>query len=597
MFKRLKLMLQLKLKNQLYFLVIVTLTMYILYTLLYYSSFSLLTYNRAEETAEQMIGQVAQNVRNMTENIENSAEGLGFNKYVQEILVSQDPVRNIELYDYLTHLVSVAKESNNVIYSVSWTSDNLRRISDPIRDDNGVAGKLNDMYHYTDKDFVNPVFSSVVRGTNDSLYYFGYIFPVYSTSMSNIQKIGAGVFVLDIRELEKLVTINEITENSLFVILDQNNNVVTCNRDLQSGTVYQDIFWDVNSTEVTRDTIYYNDKKSIAQCMTVEENGWKIVSIIPMDELSSDMNYIVKISVILALISSITLLLIGHFIIKSITRPINTVVNFLQTETNSLKKRVEIPKQDEVAIIALNINEMLDRVENMTKKIVENQTLLYESKLAEQNAELLALQSQINPHFLYNTLNCMSNIGLAYDITEIEDISVAMSNIYRYSIKGDKMVCLSEEIQCINEYMRIMDIRFNGKFETEYRIDESLMKLYTLKMILQPIVENAVYHGMEQKKGKGKLIIEGKISEEDQLILSVHNDGKPIPPQQLVRLRKAIVNYESVGLYNSEKKSIGLSNINKRIKLQFGVQYGLSIESDEINGTRTTLILPVVRER
>lgn len=587
----------LKLKHQLYFLVIVTVMLCILYILLYYTSFSMLTYNRAEENAEQMIEQVAQNVRNMTENIESSAEGLGFNKYVQEILVSQDPVRNIELYDYVTHLVSVAKESNHVIYSVSWISDESRRISDPVRDDNGVAAKFNDIYNYTSKDFNKPIFTSLVRGTNDSLYYFGYIFPVYSISTGNVEKIGSGVFVLDIRELKNLVKINDITENSLFAILDQNNNVVVSNSDLEAGEKYQDIFWDVTGQEVTREVIDYKNMKSIAQCMTVQENGWKIVSIIPMDELSRDMNDIVKISVVLACISSVILLFIGHFIIQSIMKPMNMVVNFLQTETNSLKRRVEIPKQNEMAIIAQNINEMLDRVENMTKKIVENQTLLYESKLAEQNAELLALQSQINPHFLYNTLNCMSNIGLAYDIKEIEDISVAMSNIYRYSIKGDKMVCLSEEIQCINEYMRIMDIRFNGKFETEYRVDEKLLKLYTLKMILQPIVENSVYHGMEQKKGKGKLIIEGRISEEEQLILSVQNNGKPIPPEKLETLREAIINYENVGLYNAEKKSIGLSNINKRIKLQFGTKYGLYIESGESIGTKTTLILPVIYEK
>ncbi len=145
--------------------------------------------------------------------------------------------------------------------------------------------------------------------------------------------------------------------------------------------------------------------------------------------------------------------------------------------------------------------------------------------------------------------------------------------------------------------MRVMDIRFNGKFETEYKIDESLLKLYTLRMILQPIVENAVYHGMEQRNGKGRLVIESRISEEEQFILTVQNSGKAIPQTQLETLRKTILDYEHMGLYSTEKSGIGLSNINKRIKIQFGDQYGLHIESEESIGTKVTLILPVIREK
>ncbi len=415
---------------------------------------------------------------------------------------------------------------------------------------------------------------------------------------SDLSKIGCGVFVLDTEELEKLVKINNITENSLFVMLDRDNNVVVSNREYKTGDVYRDIFWKEDEQGKVETVVDYKGMESIAQCMAIEEIGWKIVSIIPMEELSSDMQQVVTMSVILALVSGVLLMLLGHIIIKNITRPIHDIVAFLnKTETNTLKERMEIPVQNEIAIIASNINNMLDRVDNMTHKIVENQTLLYEVKLAEQDAELVALQSQINPHFLYNTLNCLSNIGLAYDIPEVADISVAMSSIYRYSIKGDNLVSLSDEIQCIKEYMKIMDVRFNGKFETEYRIDASLMKLYTLRMILQPVVENAVYHGMEQRYGKGKLMIEGKLSDEDQLILTVQDDGKGMTQEQLQTLRQTIFDYENVGLYNADKKSIGLSNINKRIKLQFGNQYGMLITSEENVGTKVTLILPVIYEK
>lgn len=588
-----------KLKYQLYFLVSLTLFLFFLFALLNNISFSRIIYDRAEDTAEQMIEQVAQNVTNMANSVESSAAGLlYYNTLVQELMTSDDRVKNLERYETLSQLVNAVKKANRNIYSVTWISDDLHMLSDPGRDDNAIVTQLLSQVDFASKDFRQPVFTSVIQGPGERANYFGYIFPVYSRQAKGLPKIGCGVIVLNIFELENLVKINNITENSLFIILDQNNNVVVSNRELQTGEPYQNVFWQEDAQGIVKTTVDHNGMESLAQYMPIEEIGWKIVSIIPTQELSSDMDRVMQIGIILALLSSLLLIFGGHLIITNITKPINSIVDFLRrTQTDTLNKRVEIPQQNEIAIIASNINTMLDRVETMTNKMVEHQAQLYEAKLAEQDAELVALQSQINPHFLYNTLNCISNIGLAYDIPEVSDISVAMSNIYRYSIKGDNIVSLSAELQCIKEYMRIMDIRFNGKFEAEYKFDDDVLELYTLRMILQPIVENAVYHGMEQRSGKGKLLIEGRILENDQLILTVQDDGKGMSPEQLETLRRTITDYEDAGLYNAAKSSIGLSNINKRIKLQFGKQYGMYVESLEAVGTQVTLVLPVIRDR
>lgn len=589
---------RLKLKHQLYFLVILTLVMFLLFSLLYYVSFKTITYNRAEETARQMIEQVARNVDNMASGVKSSANGLiYYNTLVQELMTSDDRLRNYERYNELEQLVNAARAANSDIYSVTWLGNDGRMITDPGRDDNAIVNRLLEDYDYASEDFQKPVFTSLVPGDSESFYYFGYIFPVHSRKIVGLPKVGCGVFVLNIWELENLVKINNITENSLFVILDQENNVIVSNRELHTGDVYRNVFWDEGMQDIVSTTVEHNGMESIAQCMHVPQTGWKIVSIIPMEELSRDMDIVLRDGLVLALVSSLLMILCGHFIIRNITKPINAIVEFLRrTETDTLKQRIEIPEQNEIAIIASNINAMLDRVESMTTQVVEHQASLYESKLAEQNAELAALQSQINPHFLYNTLNCMSSIGLAYDIPEVTDISVAMSNIYRYSIKGDKIVRLDAELQCIREYMRIMDIRFNGKFETEYRFDDSVMELYTLRMILQPIVENAVYHGMELSSRKGRLVISGSVSADEKLILTVQNDGKGMSQEQLESVRKMISDYENAGIYNAQKSSIGLSNINKRIKLQFGSSYGLYIDSEENIGTSVTLELPIIRE-
>lgn len=185
-------------------------------------------------------------------------------------------------------------------------------------------------------------------------------------------------------------------------------------------------------------------------------------------------------------------------------------------------------------------------------------------------------------------------MGIVYDIPQIPEITMAMSNMYRYSIKGDNMVPLREELGCIKEYMKIMDIRFGGKFEISYKIEDRFLEWETLRMILQPVVENSVYHGMERRSGKGKLVIEAGVSDTGQFVLKVQDNGCGMSKEQLEKLRLSIRDYEHMGIYSSDKRSIGLSNINKRIKLQFGAEYGLSVESKEQKGTTVTLILPVI---
>lgn len=586
---------RMKLKHQLYFLVIITIVMFCLFSLLYYMNFRTITYERAEKIARQMMEQVAQNVNTMLNGIENSAKGLSYDEYVQELLVSENRAKDVDLYEHVSQLVRTATAANNNIYSVTWIGNDRRMISDPIREENEIIAQLFERHDFTSSDFRKPIFSTLIKGNLQVFNYYSYIFPVFSLHKPGLPKVGCGIIVLNIGELEKLVKINNITEDSLFAILDQENNVIVCNRDLVSGDVYTDVFWD-ESQELTETTITYNGRESIAQCMHVEESGWRIVSIIPREGLVSDMHEVLTDGLVFVFITSGVLMLLGYVIIRNITEPIHAIVDFLQhTEFKSMDERIDIPQQNEIAIIASNINSTLDRVEQMNQEIVEHQARLYESKLTERDAELAALQSQINPHFLYNTLNCISSMGLAYDIPEISDISAAMSNIYRYSSKGDLMVPLQQELQCIREYMRIMDIRFNGKFETEYRFSEEVLGLYTLRMILQPIVENAVYHGMEVRNRKGMLILEGKVSE-DKLILTVTDNGKGMNGEALANLRKTIADYERESLCNAEKSSIGLGNINKRIKIQFGPQYGLQVESEEACGTTVTLVLPVMQE-
>ncbi|WP_167549538.1 sensor histidine kinase [Paenibacillus borealis] len=537
--------------------------------------------------------QVALNIDTIAKNVERDSITVSYSKFVQELMVSDDIIRKTELNEYVTEIFTHTRSSNQNIYSIVLLSSKDKQTSDSLHYNNDILKTLEGIYNFKSDEFRKPVFSSIVRDRSDAFYYYSYISPIFSSYDNS--KIGSCIFLLDTRELEKLVNTTELTKNSLLLILDADNRVIVSNKGLKAGDYYEDVFWQEGVSSTAKDEIVYEGKKSLVQYKKIESTDWKIISVLPTAELTKDMKPIVTLGIWLGLIMIIMLAAIGSIFMYNTTRPIMLIVRFLsRVGDRELNYRLKIPSTNEVGIIATHINHMLDNVEEMTRNTVENQTSLYEAELSKKQAELSALQSQINPHFLYNTLNCLSSIGLAYDVSEVVSISSAMSSIFRYSIKGQDLVSIKDEMGCIKDYLLIMDIRYQGKFEIVIEMKESILEMKSLKMILQPIVENAMYHGLEMKTGSGRLSIQGFISEEGYLQIDIEDDGIGMTEAQLSELLTGIRESANTELLGTDKQGIGLSNINKRIRLQFGAQYGLDVASEAGKGTKVTVRLPII---
>ncbi|MEC0200859.1 histidine kinase [Paenibacillus taichungensis] len=557
--------------------------------------FNSLTRERAAKFAGNLMDQVALNIDTIAKSVERDSITVSYSKYVQELMVSNNIIRKMELNDFVSEIFTHTRSSNQNIYSIVLLSNNDKQTSDSLHYNNDILKTLEEIYNFKSDQFRKPVFSSIVRDRSDAFYYYSYISPIFS-SLDN-SKIGNCIFLLDTRELEKLVNTTELTKNSLFLILDSNNRVIVSNKGLKAGEIYEDVFWQEGISSTAKDEIVYEGKKSLVQYKKIESTDWKIVSVLPIAELTNDMKPIVTLGIWLSIIMIILLTVIGSVFLYNTIRPVRLIVRFLSRvgERNlNYSYRLKIPSTNEVGIIATHINQMLENVEEMTRNIVENKTSLYEAELSKKQAELSALQSQINPHFLYNTLNCLSSIGLAYDVDEVVSISSAMSRIFRYSIKGQDLVSIKDEMSCIKDYLLIMDIRYKGKFEIVIEMEESFLEFKSLKMILQPIVENAMYHGLEMKTGVGRLLIQGFISEEGYMQIDIEDDGVGMTENQLSELRKGIRDDKNIDLFATDKQSIGLSNINKRIRLRFGSPYGLDILSEDGKGTKVTVRLPII---
>jgi len=246
----------------------------------------------------------------------------------------------------------------------------------------------------------------------------------------------------------------------------------------------------------------------------------------------------------------------------------------------------------------LNKPEPLHSIFSDLDKLLSNmkQLMLRESnaQLLKKQAELDALQSQINPHFLYNTLDCIRGQALRYGLHDIELMALSLSKLFRYSISNNNtLVSLEEELSNIENYLAVQQLRFNNKFIVQYYIADDTLDCKIPKLIIQPIIENAIYHGLETKIGRGVLTIR-TYKTERRLIINIQDDGRGIPQTRLEEINSCLMQNIPIENLETHKFSVGLMNVNSRIKLSFGDQYGLNIYSTLDIGTDVQFNLPLI---
>lgn len=585
----------LPLKTQFGILIACVLVLMLLVQVIYITGFADLSTQRVMATATRQMSQAAQSINEAAEHLKASSTILAYSEYVQELMLSDDPVRNYELYPYIMEMITSMSTSNPNIYSVFLLNNGTRKISDPVRNDEGMTDTLVAEYGVRSPDFVQPMFIDHVAGYRN--HFYTYVFPIFHSYLTaDGSKIGVGVLVLNIHNLTTLVQVDGATENSIFLLLDQENRIIVSSKGPSGGEFFTDVFWQEGDEYTVNDRLTYNGQASIAQYQTIESTGWKIVSIIPVAELTKDIRQVTLMGLVVSVLLLLVMLIMSRLTSKNIAEPVEAIADFLAqaTEDGSLHQRLSIPYRNESGLIAEHINLLLEKVEQITQENLDQQSILYNAKLEEKQAHIRAMQSQINPHFLYNTLNCLSSIGLAYDVPEVVTISGAMSDIFRYSIKGGYIVTVQQELDCISKYLQIMDARYPGRFSTTFAIEEDILNCRMLKMTLQPIVENAMYHGLEQIIGHGLLRIEGRRISEKEMQFIVQDNGKGMSAEALGELKASITAYESTE--SGSTIGLGLRNIYKRIRLQLGSQYGFDIESAENQGTRVILRLPLMLE-
>ncbi len=270
----------------------------------------------------------------------------------------------------------------------------------------------------------------------------------------------------------------------------------------------------------------------------------------------------------------------------SISIPIKKLHDVTTTITGAdLEALVTRNNVDEITELGISFNIMIGKIrELLNAKIKEHDNL--------KKAELKVLQAQINPHFLYNTLDTIVWMAEARKNSQVIEMACALSSFFRISLsKGRDWISLQQEIEHVRSYLAIQKMRYQDILDYRFEVDEDLLSNTILKLTLQPLVENALYHGIKTKRTGGMITVSVKSSDEDNmLLLCVEDNGVGFTPYRLAKMQAMLA--EDSEEITAEGGGFGVGNVNKRIKLYYGMQYGLSIESAYRVGTKVTVTIP-----
>lgn len=326
----------------------------------------------------------------------------------------------------------------------------------------------------------------------------------------------------------------------------------------------------------------------------VSDNQLTLVKAIPLETITQSTRGTITAGILTGIIFVVISVILSILISLWISRPIVSLAKTMRTTRIKDFEMKPVKSYDEIGLLEQGYNSLMQRI----KELIENE---YQKNIELKNAQLIALQAQINPHFLNNTLHLIGGIALSKKVPEIYHIARAIGDLLRYAISnsGD-MVLFSDELKHMRNYIFIQEHRFIGRCIVEFSIDETILESKLQKFTLQPIVENAFEHGLQHKEGKWKIEIRIRCIG-NRIVIIVKDNGVGIDKESLCLVRKELQNglqivKDPMADHDQRKRrGIGLRNVNARIKLQFSQKYGARIFSSQGAGTLVVLVLPVTK--
>lgn len=501
------------------------------------------------------------NISILSDNMSKEASIFANSEYAQILLASDSAVKKNAAKKNLSDTISLSRNYNsNLVDILLCNSENTTSLV------GYISLNLEQYIHlYSLKAFNTNRAYTTYYDSNSMKTYLIHFTPIYSTKITaNYRKqLGYVAIVSNLKTVSQLIN----SSKDIFIdLVDTNTNTVLISNYSETASKInssnQAISKITNSNLMLRGTVQMNSSVNT----------------------TSTFEYFLIFASIFYLIFFFYIFVTVNIIL---IRPINNLNKQIKS-VNYKNIQIKHTAKNEIGSIASHINEMLVKISNLNKKNIESQAKLYEIEISKKETQLYAYQSQINPHFLYNMLQCMRGISLMHGSKELANICTYMADLFRYSIKGENYVTLKDELDIIDKYLYMISVRFQNKITYQISVEESHQKCKIPKMILQPIIENAIFHGLEQITDDGNIEIYSQIFG-NSLKIYVHDNGIGIPLEKLNLIKKSLEeNQKDIYLQTSEGKGIGILNIHNKIKLYEGNEYGLEIES--YTGSTTVII-------
>lgn len=395
----------------------------------------------------------------------------------------------------------------------------------------------------------------------------------------------SGVILFDQPEEEFLKDMKNasLKENESLSLFTSDGDLIYSNLELASDV-----------TEYIQDKIaggqtgiwdYHSNGEKLMIILSRMDYDLTVVSVIPYSTLNQQSNFIWQINFVLSLIVLLTafflFVIVSHFLDKPIQK-LHTAIK--EVKGGDFSTQVNIPGTHEIAQIGNAFNDMVININELIQQ-------KYEMNLLRKQAELTLLQNQINPHFLYNTLASIMNVSERGEREKTSLMIQNLSDIFRYNLsKGDPIVKLQDELQQIRRYLELQEARYAGRYQVIYDVSPEVLQCRIPRFTLQPVVENAIYHGLEQISKPGEIVITAR-KFENVLNIYISDNGNGIPPSQLSEMNALLSDWNDT-TSTVESARVGIYNVNARIKLYFGREYGIKITSRAGNGTTVKLTVP-----
>lgn len=609
---------QIPLKIQLPGYIMLTVLVILLVNQFYYQEM-MRTYERqVYDSAGELSSQIAGSLDNFADSIDRIAQSIAYNRIAQDYLMEQDAGARFQLFLTLTNLLENMRSLDDRIIDIQLVGTNGNSIT--LRGASGIQDQPALPVDLPGRS--SAWFSSIAvdRSQTTPVTFMTSALRVYSIDPNRLtnQLIGTLTLMIDARGLLDLGQLTQADSRWQIYMLDRDNQIIA---DASSfADVNQELAEELHSRLLSiqdAGPVIFRNEPSWMQLKAVPVLGMTIVTVQQQEILRSSMNRLTTIHYLtltfVALLLSATL----YLALRNLLRPINKLVGTMQLFNSGnrkvLKERVELPfASPELRILTDSFNRMLQEIDTLTHSLSNTYYRMYEMELEKKQSELSFLRSQINPHFLYNTLESIKGLASDSENPFILEITHALAEIFRYSVRGGPEVRLAEEIEMVRAYMRIQTIRFEDRFQVLLQFEPDIMDCIVPKMILQPLIENAISHGLEQRMEPGLLQVGGRLDDPGNLLIWIEDNGSGIDEETLQQIRRTLQeksrrlsqpmtemilreDQTPISPDSDQLVGIGLANVHHRLALMFGDRYGLKIDSSLNKGTRVELRLPAER--